>query len=241
MQYKAWVLPLHDNVPARRFPVVTMGLIILNALLFLWEIQLGLRAEQALLQFTLIPVRYTDPAIASHFSLFEQLLPFLSSMFLHGGWLHLLGNLWILWIFGDNVEDRLGPGRFLLFYLAGGVAASILHILTNLHSHVPTLGASGAIAAVMGAYFRFYPHARVITVIPPFIFGPYLELPAVLFLGFWFLLQLLSGTLEMGRVASTGGVAWWAHVGGFVFGTVVCLFARRLPPVLPKEPEPWSL
>jgi membrane associated rhomboid family serine protease len=235
------VLPLHDDIPARRFPAVTVGLIALNVLLFLWELQLGPRAEQALLQFTLIPVRYTDPAIASHFSWFEQLLPFLSSMFLHGGWLHLLGNLWILWIFGDNVEDRLGQGRYLLLYLSGGIAAAVLHIVTNLSSHVPTLGASGAIAAVMGAYFRFFPHARVIVVIPPFIFGPYLNLPAVMFLGFWFLLQLLSGTLELGRVGNVGGVAWWAHVGGFLFGAGICLFARRIPPVLERNRDAWSM
>jgi membrane associated rhomboid family serine protease len=231
------VLPLHDDIPARRFPLVTLGLIAVNAVVFLWELQLGGRAEQALLRFALVPVRYTEPAIAAHFGWAEQLLPFFSSMFLHGGWLHLLGNLWVLWIFGDNVEDRLGHMRFLGFYLAGGLAAAVLHILTNLHSHVPTLGASGAIAAVMGGYFRFFPHARVVTVIPPFIFGPYFVLPAVLFLGFWFVLQLLSGTMELGRVGQVGGVAWWAHVGGFVFGAVVCLFARRLPPVLKPRLE----
>jgi membrane associated rhomboid family serine protease len=120
------------------------------------------------------------------------------------------------------------------------MAASWLHIVTNVNSHIPTLGASGAIAAVMGGYFRFYPHARVVTVIPPFIFGPYFVLPAVLFLGFWFLLQLLSGTLDLGRVGQVGGVAWWAHVGGFAFGAVVCLFARRIPPVLKRPGEPWD-
>jgi membrane associated rhomboid family serine protease len=234
------VLPLHDDIPARRFPTVTAGLIALNVLMFLWELTFGLRAEQALIEFTLIPVRYTDPAIAAHFGWFDQLLPLITSMFLHGGWLHLLGNLWILWIFGDNVEDRLGPGRYLALYLSGGIAAALFHILTNSDSHVPTLGASGAIAAVMGGYFRFFPRARVITVIPPFIFGPYLELPAVLFLGFWFMLQLLSGTLELGRVGQTGGIAWWAHVGGFVFGAAVCRFARRLPPVLNRESDSWS-
>ncbi|MCL4180039.1 MAG: rhomboid family intramembrane serine protease [Verrucomicrobia bacterium] len=234
------MLPLHDDIPARRFPTITVGLIAINALLFLWELRLGGRAEQVLLQFALIPVRYTDAGIAAHFGWFEQLLPFLSSMFLHGGWLHLLGNLWILWIFGDNVEDRLGPGRYLLLYLSGGIAASVLHVVTNVNSHIPTLGASGAIAAVMGGYFRFFPQARVVTVIPPFIFGPYFVLPAVLFLGFWFLLQLLSGTLELGRVGQVGGVAWWAHVGGFVFGAVACQFARRIPPALTAEPAPGS-
>jgi hypothetical protein len=234
------VLPLHDDIPARRFPTITVGLIAINVLLFIWELQLGWRAEQTLLQFTLIPVRYTHPDIAAHFGWFDQFLPFVSSMFLHGGWLHLLGNLWILWIFGDNVEDRLGPGRYVLLYLSGGIAASLLHILTNLNSHVPTLGASGAISAVMGAYFRFFPHARVVTMIPPFIFGPYIVLPAVLFLGLWFLLQLMSATLEMGRVGDVGGVAWWAHVGGFAFGVGASGFARRIPPILNPHPDPWS-
>jgi membrane associated rhomboid family serine protease len=235
------VLPLHDDIPTRRIPMVTIGLITLNVLLFLWEILLGLRAEQALLQFTLIPVRYTSAEIAAHFGWFDQLYPFLTSMFLHGGWLHLLGNIWILWIFGDNVEDRLGPGRYLLLYLSGGIAASLLHILSNPDSHVPTLGASGAIAAVMGGYFRFFPHARVLTVIPPFIFGPYLVVPAVLFLGFWFLLQMVSGTLELGRVGDVGGVAWWAHVGGFLFGAGATLFARRIPPIMRQQPNGWSI
>jgi membrane associated rhomboid family serine protease len=226
---------MHDNIPARRFPAVTVGLIALNALIFLWELQLGPRADQALLEFTLVPVRYSDPSIAAHFGWFDQLLPFITSLFLHAGWLHLLGNLGILWIFGDNLEDRLGPARYLALYLSGGMAAASLQILTNLDSHVPTLAASGAIAAILGGYFRFFPRARVVMVIPPFIFGPYLELPAVLLLGCWFGLQLLSGTLELGRVGELSGLAWWAHVGGFIFGATVCRLARRLPPVLNRE------
>jgi hypothetical protein len=215
---------------------VTVGLIVVNVLGFLWELGLGPQLDRALLLLAIIPVRYTDPQIAAHFSGSEQVLPFLSSMFLHGGWLHLFSNLWVLWIFGDNVEDRLGHGRFLLFYLASGVAASSLHVLTNPHSHLPTLGASGAIAGVMGGYFRFYPHARVLTLIPPFILGPYFVLPAVVFLGFWFLLQFFSGAMSLSAGSDAGGVAWWAHVGGFVFGVLFCLTARRVPPVLGKQP-----
>jgi membrane associated rhomboid family serine protease len=143
--------------------------------------------------------------------------------------------MWTLWIFGDNVEDRLGHGRYLLFYLAGGLAASLGHIFTNPGSGVPTIGASGAIAAVMGAYFRFFPRARIEAVIPPFFFGPTFVLPAVLFLGYWFFLQFFNGamSLSVGQ-RGFGGVAWWAHVGGFVFGLVVCLFAR---PKLPQRPD----
>ena len=223
------MLPIRDNIPSRRFPAITLALIAANTLVFLWELQLGPRMlERAFVELAIIPVRYSIPEIAESFSLSEQVLPFFSSMFLHGGWLHLIGNMWTLWIFGDNVEDRLGRWKYLLLYLASGVAAALLHIYTNLGSQVPTIGASGAIAGVMGAYFRFYPQARVETVIPPFIFGPYFDLPAVLFLGWWFLLQFFNGALSLGAGArGFGGIAWWAHVGGFAFGLAVCLFARR--------------
>lgn len=152
-----------------------------------------------------------------------------SSMFLHGGWLHLLGNMWILWIFGDNVEDRLGRARFLGLYLASGLAAAFLHVLTNPSSPVPTVGASGAIAGVMGAYFRFFPHARVETIVPPFFLGPVFDFPAVFFLGWWFFLQFFNGAMSLGAAGpGFSGIAWWAHVGGFVFGFAVSLTARRL-------------
>jgi membrane associated rhomboid family serine protease len=157
--------------------------------------------------------------------------PFFSSMFLHGGWLHLIGNMWALWIFGDNVEDRLGHLRYFAFYLASGIAAGLLHVLVNPDSMVPTVGASGAIAGVMGAYFRFYPQAKVQTLIPPFFVGPFFELPAVLFLGWWFLLQFCNGSLSLGPRGNFGGVAWWAHVGGFLFGLTACLFVSRRPRV----------
>ena len=223
------MLPIRDDIPSRRFPAATLAIIAVNTLVFLWELQLGpQRLERALVELAIIPVRYSDPDIAQFFGLSEQLRPFFSSMFLHGGWVHLIGNMWTLWIFGDNVEDRLGRGKYLLLYLGSGVAAGLLHIFTNRDSQVPTIGASGAIAGVMGAYFRFYPHARVETIIPPFFLGPYFVLPAVLFLGWWFLLQFFNGALSLsagGR--GFGGIAWWAHVGGFAFGVAVCLFAPR--------------
>jgi membrane associated rhomboid family serine protease len=151
-------------------------------------------------------------------------------MFLHGGWLHLLGNMWTLWIFGDNVEDRLGRTRYVMLYLAGGVAAALLHIFTNAGSNIPTIGASGAIACIMGAYFRFYPHARVETVIPPLFFGPIFVLPAVVFLGWWFFLQFFNGAMSLGaRGEGFSGIAWWAHVGGFSFGFIIALFAKKIP------------
>ncbi len=218
------MLPLRDDIPSSRFPAVTLGIIGLNVLLFLNELKIGAHVEGLMLTYGIVPVRYTNPEVARLFSLPEQVLAFFSSMFLHGGWIHLLGNMWVLWIFGDNVEDRLGRARFIGLYLASGIAAALLHIYTNPNSGVPTIGASGAIAGVMGAYFRFFPFARVETLIPPFFFGPTFVLPAVLFLGWWFLLQFFNGALSL--QAQSGGVAWWAHVGGFLFGYAVCLLAR---------------
>jgi membrane associated rhomboid family serine protease len=222
------MLPLRDDIPSSRFPLATTVLIVLNVLAFLYELQLGRRLDDFLLNWAVVPLRYTDREIAAKFSLIEQIIPILSSMFLHGGWLHLIGNMWTLWIFGDNVEDRLGRGKFMGLYLLSGFAASLLHIFTNAGSPVPTIGASGAVAGVMGAYFRFFPHARVQTLVPPFFLGPYFELPALLYLGWWFLTQFFSGAMSFGaQHRDFGGVAWWAHVGGFAFGMIACLFAQR--------------
>jgi membrane associated rhomboid family serine protease len=221
------MIPLRDDIPSRTFPGVTVAIIIVNVMAFLNELRLGPFLEDFLRDYALVPIRYTDGSIATHFSLFEQATPFLTSMFLHGGWLHLIGNMWTLWIFGDNVEDRLGHGRYLGLYLLGGFAAGFVHIFTNSGSEIPTIGASGAVAAVMGSYFRFYPHARVETVIPPLFFGPVFELPAVLFIGWWALLQFFNGSLSLAAPRDAGGVAWWAHVGGFAFGAIVSVFAAR--------------
>ena len=224
------MLPIRDDIPSSRFPAVTVAIIAMNVLVFLRELQLGPQLEDMLVSFAIIPARYTQPEVAQLFTAPQQVFALFSSMFLHGGWLHLLGNMWTLWIFGDNVEDRLGRARYLGLYLAGGFAAALLHIYTNAGSPVPTIGASGAIAGIMGAYFRFYPSARVETLVPPFFFGPFFVLPAVLFLGWWFLLQFFNGALSLGASGpGFSGVAWWAHVGGFLFGFTVCLFARRQP------------
>jgi len=221
------MLPLRDNVPANRFPGVTVTLIVLNLLAFFYELKLGAQAETFLMDFGIVPARYTNPDLAHRFTLIEQVSPFLTSMFLHGGWIHVLGNLWVLWIFGDNVEDHLGHGRFLALYLVGGLFAGLVHVAANSGSMLPTIGASGAIAAVMGSYFRFFPHARIETIIPP-IFIVF-ELPALVFLGWWFVLQFFNGTLTLlGGRGDFGGVAWWAHIGGFGFGYLVASqFVRR--------------
>jgi membrane associated rhomboid family serine protease len=222
------MLPIRDNIPASRFPAVTLGLIIVNVLIFLRELKLGPHLEQMLFHFAIIPARYTQAEVAQYFSAPSQIFAFFSSMFLHGGWIHLLGNMWTLWIFGDNVEDRLGRSRFIALYLASGVAAALFHIFTNPGSLVPTIGASGAIAGIMGAYFRFFPSAKVETLVPPFFFGPVFVLPAIVFLGWWFLLQFFNGAMSLRARGDTfSGIAWWAHVGGFLCGFVVCLLARK--------------
>ena len=227
------MIPLRDSNAARGFPVVTKVLILVNVLVFLWELSLGGRLPVVFLHYAVIPARYTHPTEAARFfgafpSLGAALVPFFSSMFLHGGWLHLLGNVWVLWIFGDNVEWRLGHVRFLLLYLASGLVAAFLHVATNVDSPAPTLGASGAIAGVMGAYFRFFPTSRLEVILPPFFLGPTFELPAMVFLGFWFLLQFFNGAFSLAEPAQHfSGIAWWAHVGGFLFGAGVCAFAGR--------------
>ena len=207
--------------------MATLGIIAINVLVFFHEVTQGSRLENTLINFAVIPARYTRPDVAQFFTTYQQIFAFFSSMFLHGGWLHLIGNMWTLWIFGDNVEDRLGRTRFVMLYLTSGVAAALLHIYTNAGSLVPTIGASGAIAGVMGAYFRFFPHARVETLVPPFIFGPTFVLPAVVFLGWWFFLQFFNGAMSLGARQGFTGIAWWAHVGGFLFGFAICLFARK--------------
>jgi membrane associated rhomboid family serine protease len=229
------MLPLRDNVPSTRFPVVTFSLIILNVLAFFHELKLGPDAEYFLMDYGLVPVRYTNHAVSEHFTLVEQITPFFTSMFLHGGWVHLLGNMWVLWIFGDNVEDHLGSGKFLALYLVGGTVAGLVHVFTNTGSTLPTIGASGAVAVAMGAYFRFFPHARVQTIIPPFFF--IFDLPAIFFLGWWFILQFFNGTLTLlGGRGDFGGVAWWAHIGGFIFGFLAASqYVRRRPPYPTEE------
>ncbi|MBW2122908.1 MAG: rhomboid family intramembrane serine protease, partial [Deltaproteobacteria bacterium] len=197
-----------------------------NALVYLWELAQGPYLQRAFYLYGIVPVRYSNPDVALHFSISEQIVPFFASMFLHGGFLHLLGNMWFLYIFGDNVEDRLGPFRFALFYLMSGVAAGLIHLISNWHSQLPTIGASGAIAGVMGAYFLLYPRARVLTLIPIFFIPLFFEVPAFFFLGYWVLIQLLYGTMTHGM---TGGVAWWAHVGGFLFGMASVRLFEFLP------------
>lgn len=219
------MIPLRDNIPSRHRPYVMWALLGLNAIAFL--LCLGLSPAQEFKLFHLlgvVPARYFHPEWAMWQGYPENAwLPLFSHMFLHSGWLHIMVNMWTLWIFGDNVEDVMGPVRFPIFYVLCGLGALAVHMVTSPDSTVPVVGASGAIAGVMGAYFFLYPHAKVVTFLPVLIIPFVFELPAVFYLGAWFLTQVFSGMLAP---AGGGGVAWWAHIGGFVAGMLLLRFFR---------------
>jgi membrane associated rhomboid family serine protease len=220
------MIPLWDNVPRTSWPVITLLLIGANCAVFYQQLP-SPEGEQLIAAYSLIPARSTAFLNGYPVGFAEGVLPFFTSMFLHGGWLHLIGNMWFLWLFGDNVEDRLGHGRYLVLYLAGGLAGALAHWGFNLNSQVPTVGASGAIAAVMGAYLITFPGARIRTVVPVFIFLTWFDIPAFLMLIYWLLIQVLSG-MASAAVADPmqGGVAFFAHVGGFVAGISLMLLLR---------------
>jgi membrane associated rhomboid family serine protease len=232
------LIPLRDDVPSRTFPIVNLALIALNVVAFVMELGMGQKLDRFFYQAAVIPVLYTGPdrSLGPVEAIVTTLNPDLGgrvvlSMFLHGGWLHIAGNMLYLWIFGDNVEDRMGHLRYLIFYLLCGWSASYAHIWSAPGSKVPSIGASGAIAGVLGAYITLFPHARVVTLLPLGLFTQVVAIPAVFFLAFWFLQQFLAGALTLAASsAQTGGVAWWAHIGGFAAGFVlVGVFARRRP------------
>ena len=220
------MIPLRDINPSRNFPVVNTLLIGINVLVFLLQMSQGNGTDRFVYTYGLVPARYAIPHVSAYFTPFQQVFSFLSFMFLHGGFLHLLGNMWSLYIFGDNVEDRLGPFRYLLFYLLCGLASGLSHLLLNMNSTIPTIGASGAISGVMGAYLVLHPRSRILTLIPILIFPWFVEIPAFFFIGFWFVMQLLNAA---GSHGVGGGIAWWAHIGGFLFGIVFLKLALMLP------------
>jgi len=209
------MIPIRDAIRSRTFPVINMVIIALNVLAFLWQLSQGPQLKEALYLYGIVPFRYSDPELSTQFTRFQQYLPFLTSMFLHGGFLHIIGNMWFLYIFGDNIEDRLGHIRYLIFYLLCGVTAGLVHLYTNWDSKIPTIGASGAISGVMGAYLLLYPRSKILTLIPIFLFIQFIEIPAFIFLGYWLLIQLFSASLTPRNV---GGIAFWAHIGGFIAG-----------------------
>lgn len=210
------MIPIRDTIRSRSFPFVNWAIIILNSLVFFYQFNLpGSQLDRFVQTFALVPSQITSNPMSWY--------PFLTHMWLHGSLLHIIGNMWVLLIFGDNVEDRLGSLRYLIFYLLGGIAAGLLEYFFSAGSSTPALGASGAIAAVMGAYLIFYPHAKVITFVPIFFFGWFVRISSFVFIGLWFLLQLFSGVSSLSAAAGTqvSGVAWWAHVGGFLFGLLM--------------------
>jgi len=224
------VLPIRDFIPTRRLAVVTIGIIVLNVIVFLYELlaEASGSLDQTFYTMGMVPFEVTHsfgPAVA---------LSFITAMFLHGGFMHIFGNMLYLWIFGNNVEDSMGRLRFLVFYLMTGIIASIAQVLTGPNSRIPTVGASGAIAGVLGAYIVLFPTARVQTLLFLGYFARAAQLPALVVLGFWFVLQLFNGLLAFG-VAHMGGVAWFAHIGGFVSGLLlVRLFTLR------RRPNHWD-
>lgn len=215
------MFPLYDTVRSRRFPLINWMLVLLNGLAFYYELTLSeTELHRFILDWGLIPAQLT-------FDSADSLMRILTSMFLHGGWFHILSNMWILIIFGDNIEDRMGGMRYLFFYLLSGTVAALSQAFLYPTSTIPMVGASGAIAGVLGAYLVLYPRARIASLVPIFFIFTVVELPALVFLGFWFVSQLFQGWLALGG-ADLGGVAWWAHIGGFIFGLLmVRLFARR--------------
>jgi membrane associated rhomboid family serine protease len=247
------MIPIKDTIHSRSFPLVNWLLVVANVLVFvLIELPFGqAKLNQLIGTYGVTPSLCAAPILKGLSTasipglgvLFQGCaIPLITSMFLHGGWLHIIGNMWVLIIFGDNVEDRMGSIRYLFFYLVCGVASGLTQALIAPSSQVPAIGASGAIAGVLAAYMVFFPRARVVTFIPLFILPWFVNIPALIFIAIWFLLQFFSGVLAQGGAAS-GGVAYWAHVGGFISGLLlVWLFAGRLnnrPKSYPDEYYPW--
>jgi membrane associated rhomboid family serine protease len=244
------LIPLKDNIPTENFPVFTVAFIVINVLMFFFfqEPDLSLSGasvgDQKVVDYGAIPYEITHPgeqcevvtgsselACGDGTSGPSTWLTLFTSMFMHGGLLHIAGNMLFLWIFGNNIEDAMGRIKFVLFYLGGGLAATLTQVLIDTSSTVPSIGASGAVAAVLGGYALLYPRARVVTLIIIIIFITIIELPALLVLGLWFLMQLYYGSSELAQPVAGGGVAYWAHIGGFVFGlALVKLLARRENP-----------
>jgi membrane associated rhomboid family serine protease len=220
------MIPLRDTTPTRNYPIVNTTIIGINAVVFFIQMFQGPEINRFIYIYGLVPARYSLPQIAEYFTIGQQAFSLISFMFLHGGFWHILGNMWSLYIFGDTVEDRLGPLRYGLFYLLSGMASGLTHMVLNLHSNIPTIGASGAIAGVMGAYFILHPLSKILTLIPIFFIPYFLEIPAFVFLGLWFILQFISAAGSQGAVS---GIAWWAHIGGFVFGMLFLKLFSTLP------------
>ena len=224
------MIPLRDSTPSGAVPYVTIFIIILNSLVFLYEMSLGPQLEQFLSAYGLTPIKVTESSRFSGGFWHNAVAPMFVSLFMHGGLLHIVGNMWFLWIFGDNIEDRLGHGKFFFFYLLCGIGATLIHVVFHPHSNIPTIGASGAISGVLGAYLVTYPHARVYTLLIIVVLIRFVEIPAFVFLLIWIGFQFVSGASEFGVAQDTAGVAYWAHIGGFFVGILLLW-------IMPKNPE----
>lgn len=218
------MIPLKNMMARRSVPIVTILLIAVNTLVFYHQFTLSNSANEAFIRtYGMVPLKMHLALEGYRYSLVDAFLPLFTSMFLHGGLLHILGNMWFLWIFGGAVEDRLGPLPYLLFYLICGIGSGLAQMIFSWGSNVPAIGASGAISGILGAYIVFFPGSRILTLVPLFVFFFTAQIPAFVFIGLWFLIQFLSGVsaLNAPHAASLGGVAWWAHVGGFVMGALL--------------------
>jgi membrane associated rhomboid family serine protease len=218
------MIPIGNSVPSRYPAVMTWALIAANCIVFLLQLSLG-PFERLLFafQFGLVPARYFESTQLT----LGDFVPFITMMFLHGGWLHLIINMWMLWLFGRTIEDRLGPGRFLLFYFVCGMSAAATDMISRPDSIIPAVGASGAIAGVLACYVRMFPSAKVLVVVPILFVPLFFAVPALVFVGIWFLLQVLQATFQLLMPSEGGGVAWWAHVGGFVGGLLLGPLMQR--------------
>ncbi len=220
------MIPLRNTTPTRNYPIVNTTIIGINVVVYFIQLFQSFEIDKIIYIYGLVPARYSVPQIAQYFTTGQQVFSLVSFMFLHGGFWHILGNMWSLHIFGDNVEDHLGPIRYALFYLLCGIASGLSHMMLNLHSNLPTIGASGAIAGVMGAYFLLHPRSKILTLIPIFFIPYFINIPAFVFLGLWFLLQFINAAGSQGL---GGGIAWWAHIGGFIFGMLFLKLFGLLP------------
>jgi rhomboid family protein len=236
------VFPFTDTAPRARNPAVVLALIAINAVVFLWTWSLPPDALNAVLvQYAMIPVRYSAPDVARSIGLDpHDYLPLITDAFLHGGWLHIIFNMWFLWIFGPAMEARFGHFWFVVLYFCGALSANAVQIVTHPMSTEPVLGASGAIAGVIAAYAVIYPTERVITIVPIFFIPLFIPVPAILFAAIWFGLQVLQGSTELARPDMAAGVAWWAHIGGFGFGALFAIVARAMMPAPRTAILRWS-
>jgi len=218
------LFPLSDSIKALRKPYINTFIIIFNIAIFFYQLSLGSEMRYFIFEYGLIPLKVFAPF--EIVPVIEKIYPFFTSMFLHGGWFHLISNMYFLFIFGDNVEDDLGHVKYLFVYILFGLAAAITQVIMFSNSGIPTIGASGAVAGVMGYYFIRYPHATVKTLVIFIFFITIVDIPAIIFLGVWFFIQFISGSTQA-AVASGGGIAWWAHIGGFFAGILICIINRK--------------